>query len=61
MLSTMQDFPLTIGMIYRHGRTVHRNSKVVTFHPEGNRCASFAEIADRAELLAAALARDRAG
>ena len=57
MLSTMQDFPLNIGMIYRHGRTVHRNSQVVTFHPDGSRRASFAEVADRAELLAAALHR----
>ncbi len=57
MLSTMQDFPLDIGMIYRHGRTVHRNSQIVTFHPDGSRRASFAEVADRAELLAAALHR----
>ena len=31
MQSTMQDFPLTVGMIFRHGRTVHRASEVVTF------------------------------
>ena len=57
MLSTMQDFPLNIGMIYRHGRTVHRNSQIVTFHPDGSRRSSFAEVADRAELLAGALHR----
>ena len=57
MLSTMQDFPLEIGMIYRHGRTVNGNSQIVTYHPEGSRRASFAEVADRADLLAAALAR----
>jgi fatty-acyl-CoA synthase len=57
MQSTMQDFPLDIGLIYRHGRTVHRNSQIVTFDPSGSRRSSFAEVADRAELLAAALHR----
>ena len=57
MQSTMQDFPLDIGMIYRHGRTVNCNSQIVTFHPDGTRRASFAQVADRAELLAAALHR----
>jgi fatty-acyl-CoA synthase len=55
MQSTMQDFPLTVGMVYRHGRTVHRNSEVVTFEGEKSRRATFAEVADRAERLAAAL------
>ena len=31
MLSTMQDFPLTVGMIFRHGRAVFGDSEVVTF------------------------------
>ena len=30
----MQDFPLTIGMIFRHGRTVYADSEVVTFEGE---------------------------
>jgi hypothetical protein len=30
MQSTMQDFPLTIGMIFRHGRSVYHDSEVVT-------------------------------
>src|SRR5438552_17707811 len=55
--STMQDFPLTIAMILRHGRTVHGDSEVVTFEGDGSRRASFAEVARRAEQPAAALQR----
>src|SRR5437764_3748788 len=55
--STMQDFPLTIAMILRHGRTVHGDSEVVTFEGDGSRRASFVEVAGRAEQLAAALQR----
>ena len=57
MQSTMQDFPLTVGMIFRHGRTVHPDSEVVTNEGGSRRRATFAEVADRAELLAAALRR----
>ncbi|HYV59919.1 MAG TPA: long-chain-fatty-acid--CoA ligase, partial [Acidimicrobiia bacterium] len=55
--STMQDFPLTIGMILRHGERVHSDSEVVTFDGAGCRRATFAEVAARAERLAAALRR----
>jgi fatty-acyl-CoA synthase len=55
--STMQDFPLTIGMILRHGRTVFGDSEVVTFEGDGCRRASFAEVAQRVERLAGALRR----
>ncbi|MGZ4241504.1 MAG: fatty acid--CoA ligase, partial [Actinomycetota bacterium] len=57
MQSTMQDFPLTIGMIFRHGRRVYANSEVVTFEGETSRRATFAQVAERAEKLAAALQR----
>ena len=57
MLSTMQDFPLTIGMIFRHGRTVFGDSEVVTFEGDASRRASFAEVADRVDQLSAALRR----
>ena len=41
--STMQDFPLTVGMIFRHGRAVFGgDSEVVTFEGETCRRASFA-------------------
>jgi fatty-acyl-CoA synthase len=55
--STMQDFPLTIGMIFRHGRTVYADSEVVTFEGESSRRATYAEVADRTDQLAAALTR----
>jgi fatty-acyl-CoA synthase len=54
--STMQDFPLTIGMILRHGQAVYGDSEVVTFEGESSRRASFAGVVERAERLAAALA-----
>jgi fatty-acyl-CoA synthase len=57
MLSTMQDFPLTIGMIFRHGRTVFGDSEVVTFEGESSRRASFAQVANRVDQLSAALRR----
>src|SRR4051812_42164579 len=57
MLSTMQDFPLTIAHILRHGQTVHGRSVVTTFEGDATRQASFSEIAGRAERLAAALRR----
>ena len=57
MLSTMQDFPLTITHLFQHGRQVHGQSRVVTSRPDGRRRSSFAEIAERAERLAAALRR----
>ena len=31
MQSTMQDFPLNVGMIFRHGRALHGESEFVTF------------------------------
>src|SRR5207248_4936946 len=57
MLSTMQDFPLTITAIFRHGRKVFGSSEVVTFEGESCRRASFAQVAERADRLAAALRR----
>jgi fatty-acyl-CoA synthase len=56
MLSTMQDFPLTVAMLLRHGRTVHGSeSEVVTFEGDACRRSSYAQVADRADRLAAAL------
>jgi fatty-acyl-CoA synthase len=57
MLSTMQDFPLTIGMIFRHGRMVYGDSEVVTNEGDSSRRASFTEVADRVDQLSAALRR----
>src|SRR5690348_1903527 len=55
--STMQDAPLTIGSIIRHGQRVFANSEVVTFEGDHSRRATFAQLAERAEKLAAALFR----
>jgi fatty-acyl-CoA synthase len=55
--STMQDFPLTIGMILRHGQTVYGDSDVVTFEGESSRRTPYTDVADRSERLASALTR----
>ncbi len=57
MRSTMQERPLLIRDIFRHGQLVHGRSEVLTFEGEAFRRASFSEVAARAERLAAALAR----
>ena len=57
MLSTMQDFPLTITMLLRHGGRVHADSEIVTWSPDHVRRASFATVAEHAAQLAGALQR----
>src|SRR5580658_7883031 len=58
MKSTMQDAPLLISDILRHGKSVHGDSTVITVEPGGtHRQATFSEVATRAEKLAAALTR----
>jgi fatty-acyl-CoA synthase len=57
MTSTMQDYPLTSSSLYRRGRALFGDSEVVSFEGESSRRATFAEVADRAERLAAALRR----
>jgi fatty-acyl-CoA synthase len=57
--STMSDFPLTVTHLLRHGRTVHPASKVLTYQGLDSEIAeaTFPEVADRADRLAAALSR----
>jgi len=55
MRSTMQDFPLTIGGILRHGTTVHADSEVVTATPDGMRAMSYADLGARSARLASGL------
>lgn len=56
--STMQDdYQLTLLPIFQFGRQVHAESRVITYTGDGYTDASFAEVADRADRLAAALAR----
>jgi fatty-acyl-CoA synthase len=57
MISTMQDRPLTITGILRHGERVHADSRVVTFTGEDSRRSSYGEIGRRAGRLASALVR----
>jgi fatty-acyl-CoA synthase len=56
VLSTMQEAPLLVKEILRHGKQVHGRSEVVTFEGDGFRRASFAEVAVNAERLASGLA-----
>ncbi|MEV6611610.1 long-chain fatty acid--CoA ligase [Kutzneria sp. NPDC051319] len=57
MVSTMQEYPLTIPAILRHGASVYGGSECVTNTGSGFRRATFAEVAANAERLAAALTR----
>jgi fatty-acyl-CoA synthase len=55
MKSTMQDAPLLISGIVRHGAYVYADKKIFTVTPEGVEEATFFQISKRAEQLAAAL------
>jgi len=55
MKSTMQDAPLLISDIVRHGEWIYADKKIFTVTPEGVEVATFFEISKRAERLAAAL------
>src|SRR5512135_134047 len=57
MHSTMQDFPLTVTSLLRHGLALYGGSEVVTCTTDGARRASFAEVGRRTAQLAAALDR----
>lgn len=57
MLGTMQDFPLTLTMLFRHGARIHSNSEVVSYHADRVDRAKFGAVARRTEQLAAALKR----
>ena len=57
MLSTMQDTPLLISGILRHGQNVYGDSLVITTEPGGDRTATFGQVAEGAERLARALRR----
>jgi fatty-acyl-CoA synthase len=53
--STMQDAPLLISDIVRHGVAIYSEKKVFTVTPAGVEVATFAQVAARAEQLAKAL------
>jgi acyl-CoA synthetase (AMP-forming)/AMP-acid ligase II len=50
--STMQDFPLTVTGILRHGTGWHANRKVITATGDGYREASYGTIGERVAQLA---------
>lgn len=55
MLSTMQDAPLSIAHLLRHGSTVHGDAEVVTWTDSGARRVSYAQVGRRCAALAHAL------
>ncbi len=55
--STMQDYPLTIRAIMRHGARVYGASECLTWTGAGARRASYAQVAQNAGRLAGALDR----
>jgi fatty-acyl-CoA synthase len=57
LASTMQDFPLTITAILRHGATVYRDSECVTWTGASSTSVDYAQISANAERLAAALTK----
>ena len=57
MQSTMQDAPLLISGIIRHGEYVYSEKKVFTVTPDGVEEATFFQVSKRAEQLAAALTK----
>src|SRR5271170_934044 len=57
MLSTMQDYALSISSILEYGAKVHGACEVATWTGDGARRASFREVAARSRQLANALQR----
>src|SRR5215831_3355050 len=57
MKSTMQDWRLTLGALFRHGRSVYPDARVITSEGESSRSATFSQVAERAGRLASALKR----
>jgi fatty-acyl-CoA synthase len=55
MNSTMQDSPLSITEIFRHGAQVFPDSEIITFEGEQARHTSYAKVAERVNRLAGAL------
>jgi fatty-acyl-CoA synthase len=55
MNSTMQDSPLSITQLFRHGAQVYPDSEIITFEGEQARHTSYAKVAERVNRLAGAL------
>ena len=57
MQSTMQDSPLLISDIIRHGEWIYADKKIFTVTPDGVDEATFFQVAKRGEQLATALSK----
>jgi fatty-acyl-CoA synthase len=57
VLSTIQDYPLTINQIFQYGIDVFADSQVITAGEKGSHATSYREVAERASRLAGALKR----
>src|SRR5271169_6282461 len=55
MRSTMQDGPLLISGIVRHGSWLYADKQIITCESDGYRTATFAQVTERGERLAKAL------
>lgn len=55
MRSTMQEYPLTVGAILRHGTETHGDARVITATATGTRSMTYAEVRVKAAQLANAL------
>ena len=58
MLSTMQDFPLSVNLLFRHGARIYADSEVVTATGcDTTRRATFAGVAERVRRLGSGLSK----
>ncbi len=55
MKTTIMDMPLSIQMIFEHGRRLHANARVASFDGQAFQISRFADVAARAQALAAGL------
>jgi fatty-acyl-CoA synthase len=53
----MDDYQLTLLPVFQFGRQVHADKKIITFTGDGYVESTFAQVADRADQLAAALTK----
>jgi fatty-acyl-CoA synthase len=58
MLSTMQDIPLSVSRILKHGTVIHARSEVITWTGRDPERRTYAEVGARAAQLAHALRHD---
>jgi fatty-acyl-CoA synthase len=57
IFSTMMDRPLLIADLFEHGRRLYKDSRIITVEEGGDRVSTYAQVGDRVEQLANALAK----